>query len=322
MLINLSTDREVLECLATDDRFVESLMARITVSHLLILHIRTHRSTCRVLTMCPHHQNPTEPNANELSMLFANLGHHDSLTRLLTQLIKPQPNIGLPSPLVIDQLVDLFVRADKHNPAANYDYLSYVFADLAKHAGGRKYFTTRQKYDGVIPLTKMTVFTEHKSPIRRRGVASTIKNVAFELDAHPSFLSTEDEEVNILPFILLPLTGSETYSDEEMLDMLPDLQLLPPDKEREPDVEILKAHVETLMILSSSRDGREKLREAGTYYVVRETHLRVEDEGVREVCDRLVQVLMRDEEGESGETNGEEGALVKAGDVNGVGRVV
>lgn len=168
----------------------------------------------------------------------------------------------------------------------------------------------------------MTVFTEHKSPIRRRGVASTIKNVAFELDAHPSFLSTEDEEVNILPFILLPLTGSETYSDEEMLDMLPDLQLLPPDKEREPDVEILKAHVETLMILSSSRDGREKLREAGTYYVVRETHLRVEDEGVREVCDRLVQVLMRDEEGESGETNGEEGALVKAGDVNGVGRVV
>jgi hypothetical protein len=40
------------------------------------------------------------------------------------------------------------------------------------------------------------------------------------------------------------------------------------------------------------------LREIKVYPIVRETHLHVEDEEVREACERLVQVLMRDEEGE------------------------
>ena len=31
ILINLSTDRDVLECLAADDQFLESLLARVTV---------------------------------------------------------------------------------------------------------------------------------------------------------------------------------------------------------------------------------------------------------------------------------------------------
>jgi hypothetical protein len=34
------------------------------------------------------------------------------------------------------------------------------------------------------------------------------------------------------------------------------------------------------------------------YPIIKETHLQIEDEGVREACERLVQVLMRDEEGE------------------------
>jgi hypothetical protein len=34
------------------------------------------------------------------------------------------------------------------------------------------------------------------------------------------------------------------------------------------------------------------------YPIIRETHLHVEDEEVREAADRLVQVLMRDEEDE------------------------
>ena len=48
------------------------------------------------------------------------------------------------------------------------------------------------------------------------------------------------------------------------------------------------------------------LRSTGVYFVIRECHLAVEDEGVREGCERLVQVLMRDEEGEEkgGEVKG------------------
>jgi hypothetical protein len=52
------------------------------------------------------------------------------------------------------------------------------------------------------------------------------------------------------------------------------------------------------MLLTTTRHGRDILREIKVYPVIRETHLQIEDEGVREACERLVQVLMRDEEGE------------------------
>lgn len=92
--------------------------------------------------------------------------------------------------------------------------------------------------------------------------------------------------------------GPEEYSDEDTDGMLEELQLLPPDKTRDPDMEILKTHLETLLLLTATREGRDLLRHVKVYPIVRETHAHVEDEGVREACDRLVQVIMRDEEGE------------------------
>lgn len=193
--------------------------------------------------------------------------------------------------------MDCFVKgADgSFNKDADYDYLAYLFADISKHAEGRKYFVTKQQYDNVIPITKLTVFTEHKSDIRRKGVASTIKNVAFDIPFHPTFLASED--INILPYLLLPIMGNEEFEEEDMLDMLPDLQLLPPDKARDSDPENIKTHLETLMLLTTTREGRDMMREVKVYPIVRETHLRVENDEVREACERLVQVLMRDEEG-------------------------
>jgi hypothetical protein len=230
-------------------------------------------------------------------MLLANLAKYDQLKDILT-IERPAPEKLASNNVAIDQLLDLFVKgADgTYNKEANYDYLSYLFADLAKHSEGRQYFLTRREYDNVVPLTKLVVFTEHKSDIRRRGVASTLKNVAFEIDSHPSFLSPD--EINILPYLLLPITGNEEYSDDDTENMLEDLQLLPPDKKRDSDPTIIQTHVETLMLLTTTRQGRDLMREVKVYPILRETHLRVEDDGVREACERLVQVLMRDEEGE------------------------
>jgi hypothetical protein len=101
-----------------------------------------------------------------------------------------------------------------------------------------------------------------------------------------------------LPYLLLPITGNEEYDEEDSAGMLPDLQLLPPDKRRDPDHAIIQTHVETLMLLTTTRLGRDKLREVKVYPIIRETHLHVENDDVREACERLVQVLMRDEEGD------------------------
>jgi len=181
-------------------------------------------------------------------------------------------------------------------PATNF-LLFCLTNTLAQHPECREYFTSPQSRDNdIIPLTKLTVFTEHKSVIRRQGVASTIKNVAFQIDTHPRFL--DPDQINIMPYLLLPLMGPEEYSDEDTDGMLEDLQLLPPDKEREKDVEILKTHLETLLLLTTTREGRDLMRRIKVYPVVRECHLHVENDEVREACERVVQILKRDEEGE------------------------
>jgi len=246
-------------------------------------------------------------------MLLANLAKYDELKDIL-HLEHPTPNELNSNNRAIDQLLDLFVKgADgTYNKEADFDYLSYLFADLAKHEEGRKYFLTKQEYDGVVPLSKLIVFTEHKSYIRRKGVASTIKNVAFEIDAHPHFL--DEDEINVLPYLLLPIMGNEEYDDEDSEAMLSELQLLPPDKRRETDHDIIQTHVETLMLLTTTRGGRDLLREVKVYPIIRETHLQVEDDRVREACERLVQVLMRDEENEE-KVDGGMKALTRRGAV-------
>lgn len=239
-------------------------------------------------------------------MLLANLAKWDAFKNVVLETKQPSPE-GLGSDdTVLNQLLDLFVKGQDgaYNKAADFDYLAYVFADLAKHAEVRQFFVDAQPYDGVVPLVKLLVFTEHKSNVRRKGVASTIKNVAFEIPSHKAFLSDGDGGINLLPYVLLPITGSEEYDDEETMAMLPDLQLLPPDKKRDDDPTIIQTHVETLMLLTTTREGREFMREVKVYPIIRETHLRVEHEGVQEACDRLVQVLMVDEAPEESDATG------------------
>ena len=230
-------------------------------------------------------------------MLLANLAKSDESKKLIT-LKRKVPDRISNSPNVIDQLMDCFVKgADGSlNQNAHYDYLSYFFADLSKREEGRAYLTSRQDYDGVVPVTKLTVFTEHESTIRRKGVASTIKNVSFEIPFHPMLFA--EGEANILPYILLPVIGPEEYNEEDSMAMLPDLQLLPPDKKRDSDNTIIVTHLETLLLLTTTRDGRDRMRAINVYPIIRECHLHVNDEDVREACDRLVQVLMRDEQDE------------------------
>ncbi|KAI0908100.1 hypothetical protein F4823DRAFT_625836 [Ustulina deusta] len=277
ILINLAADHEILETLVSDDKFVSEILRQIII--------------------------PVEPNANLLSMLLANLAKSDSFNSIVHKK-QPPPDELKSDDMVINQLVDLFVKEAAYNKHADFDHLSYLFADLTKHAEVRHHFVHRQDYDGVIPITKLKVFTEHKSEVRRKGVASTIKNVAFDVPSHPLFLSEDD--IDILPYILLPITGNEEYDLEDSMAMLPDLQLLPPDKQRDSDPNIIQTHVETLLLLSTTREARDRMREVKVYPIIRETHSRVHNDGVQDACEQLVQVLMRDEADQKPESRVEE----------------
>lgn len=200
------------------------------------------------------------------------------------------------------KLVDLFAK-EGLNPAANYDYLAHVFANLSADnmPDGREALLgmpdslqpEASTSSAPVPLADLVVFTQHASAIRRVSVASTLKNCAFVQPAHELLLSSGS--VNFLPYILLPLCGPEEFELEDQEKLPEECQFLPPDKERDPDPSVRLMLVETLILLCGTRSGRDALRARGAYEVVRAAHKVERDEDVRIAIERVVNLLMRDE---------------------------
>ncbi|KAJ1076225.1 hypothetical protein K5549_018320, partial [Capra hircus] len=130
------------------------------------------------------------------------------------------------------------------------------------------------------------------SSVRRGGVVGTLRNCCFEHRHHEWLLGPE---VDILPFLLLPLAGPEDFSEEEMERLPIDLQYLPPDKQREPDADIRKMLIETIMLLTATAPGRKQVRDQGAYLILRELHSWEPEPDVRLTCEKLIQVLIGDE---------------------------
>ncbi|KAL4252871.1 HGH1 family protein [Abortiporus biennis] len=222
-------------------------------------------------------------------------------------------------PLLIDafeQAANVVETDDKtkHKRKGELHFLSSVFANVSVTPAGRMFFLTPTPSDPLkpespleYPLSKILVFTEHKDVIRRGGVASTLKNCAFHVQAHKALLTPESEQVavppstvtapgmDILPYLLLPLAGPEEFDleDQELLPAA--LQFLPSTKIREPDSALRLIHVETLLLLCTTHWGRQHLRANGVYQIIRALH---ENETVDDVAahiERLVNYLKRDE---------------------------
>ncbi|CAK9441006.1 uncharacterized protein LODBEIA_P48750 [Lodderomyces beijingensis] len=248
--------------------------------------------------------NLKNSNADLMCILLTNLAKDDHINKILEFEIplNEETRKVFTSTKAIDCLMDCFVKGNdrKLNAYANYDYLAYFFADLSRFQQGRHYFITEQAYDAVVPISKLLVFTEkYEDKIRREGVASTIKNSLFDTNAHMKLLT--DPKINILPFILLPLAGPEEIDEDEMFDLPEELQLLPPDKQREPLSGIQCIHLESLLLLCTTRPAREYLREKQVYCIIRELHKVTQVDEVAELCDRIVQMLKRDEAPEPAE---------------------
>jgi hypothetical protein len=297
ILANLCDDPTMRRLIVEDREFVQALVAKIV--------------------------DPTNPNADIMCILLANLAKSDEINVVLEceVLAAPAPAgeaaapgaaapagaaaptgaapaapAAAPSSRAIDRLLDCFVKGANRtlNPKAEYDYLAYFFADILRFRQGRDYFVTEQPYDGVVPLSKLLVFTEfYQSKIRRQGVASTIKNALFDTNRHWHLVS--DPRINLLPYILLPLAGPEELDDDDMFNLPEELQLLGPDKRREPQPDIICTHLESLLLLCTTRRLRHELRAKAVYPLIKILHTAVELEEVADLCDRLVQMLMRDE---------------------------
>lgn len=280
ILVNLCDDATILDSLASDEELIEYVANQIC--------------------------NTSQKHADLFAIFISNLAKRDQITSIFKmkyspiastvdkdQSEKPAPPFTPGTPL-IDCLIDCFVKGSDRsfNKYANFDYLAYFFSDLSRFRLGRDYFVT-EKSDG-FPVTKLLVFTEIESTIRRKGVASTLKNCLFDTTLHEKFVF--DESINLLPYILLPLaSGKDDIKEDEMFELPDELQFLSEDKKREPDNQILATYVECLLLLSTNKRVRDYLREKNVYVIIRELHKSVEVDIVQDPCERLVQVLMRDD---------------------------
>jgi hypothetical protein len=144
---------------------------------------------------------------------------------------KAEPVEGLSaSNRLLDQLVEVFLKGYKkeYNPEADYHFLASVFSNVSSIRLGRVFMVEDAEVDQLAPLSKIQVFTEDPSIIRRGGVNSVIKNCCFETRQHERLLYSDN--INVLPFILLPLCGSEEYDMEEFEQFPEEIQMLDDDK--------------------------------------------------------------------------------------------
>lgn len=252
----------------------------------------------------------TNSNADLMCILLTNVAKNDAITKIFDlQLSHDEAQKKVfKSASALDCLMDCFVKGFDRllNKYADFDYLSYFFADISRLKKGREYFITEQDYDNVVPLQKLLVFTEkYDSRIRREGVASTIKNSLFDTQLHDKLV--HDAKINLLPYILLPIAGPEEIDEDDMFALPEELQLLPSDKQRDPLTPIICTHLESLLLLCTTKAMRVHLKDVAVYALVKALYNTVEVEEVSDLCDRLVQMLKRDEapEGEDEEMEDE-----------------
>ncbi|CAE7216892.1 unnamed protein product [Rhizoctonia solani] len=306
-LVNLSDSALVIPFLG-EPKFLEFLVAYILNTGALLADLAT-----MVLS-----NMTVNPNVIQtlLSLKIQLENDHPVASRASTAPVPtPTGPIRTREENAIFLLVDAFVDAaavpgeskEGRKRKGDLHFLASVFANITVAPAGRLALLSLRSETSEFALAKLLSFTEHPDTIRRGGVASTLKNCAFHSPAHLAMLRPEDEMIaippsteegkgmNLLSFLLLPLAGPEEF-DLEDVDKLPvSVQFLPDTKKREPDQFIRLTHIETLLLLCTTRLAREFMRANGVYEVVQKMHETEQSPPVVEHIERLVNLLKRDE---------------------------
>lgn len=229
--------------------------------------------------------------ADAWAMVLSNVSRPERLVESVVDDLLAKPD-------TIAQLVACYTRIDYNKHKCHLNYLGPIFSNVSQTARGRALFCSA---DSDL-LLRLLPFVYHANVIRRGGIIGLLKNVCFDSGRHAWLLN----EVNLLPYLLLPLAGPEEYSDEDNDKFPTELQYLDADKEREADPDLRKILLESLAQLCATRAARDLLRARGTYEILRELHkFECTDAGDKLAllaCENVVDVLIRTEE-EIGEDN-------------------
>ncbi|XP_045311589.1 protein HGH1 homolog isoform X1 [Leopardus geoffroyi] len=259
--------------------------------------------------------DPQWPWAEEAAAVLANLSREPAPCAALMAALE----VAEPGESGLGRLVRALCTPG-YNARAPLHYLGPMLSNLSQRPAARAFLLDPDRcvVQRLLPLTQFP-----DSSVRRGGVVGTLRNCCFEHRHHEWLLGPE---VDILPFLLLPLAGPEDFSEEEMERLPVDLQYLPPDKQREPDADIRKMLIEAIMLVSrgpavfmpapnmphtrghahiwitfalsqltATAPGRQQVRKQGAYLILRELHSWEPEPDVRVACEKLIQVLIGDE---------------------------
>jgi hypothetical protein len=245
-------------------------------------------------------------NSGLLQIILANILNKDSqitdpLLSVFSNITRPELHVAQIMQImleidenILDRLVAIFTKIDFNQHKQTLSYLAAVFSNLSQTTMFRNLLVNSQTQ----LLQRLLPFINHEgSLIRRGGIAGLLKNICFDSSLHEWLFSAD---VDILPFILLPLAGPEEF-DDETNDKLPiELQFLNSDKQREPDSDIRVILLESLAQLCATRKGRNYLRDKCAYEILRELHkFENSDKGdprALRACEDVVDILIKTED--------------------------
>lgn len=213
------------------------------------------------------------------SMLLANISQHEGCQLAICG--------------HLSQLLEIYLKGRSYNPKASYDFLGNVFAQVTTCTEGRQFFTAN-KFENMYRVLSQT----QSSQLMRRGSAvSIIKNCLFDVDDHETLFQCDDEEDRLLGSLTgLLASPSSVFDDEEIEEMILDVQLEYRHTAAEDDPSIRALVMESFILLGSSRLGRDKLRSKKIYSILREWHKQEPEEVLQELLEKVVELIIRDEE--------------------------
>ncbi|XP_078582813.1 protein HGH1 homolog [Branchiostoma floridae x Branchiostoma japonicum] len=220
--------------------------------------------------------------ADSSCMILSNLTREESgAKKVLDSLVKG--NVGLA------KVVEVFCQEGYNKKGKQLHYIGPMLSNLTQLCEARQFVLDRDH----CVVQRLLPFTQYQSSvIRRGGIVGALKNCCFETAHHEWLLS---DDVDILPFLLLPLAGPEEFDEDEMEKLPDELQYLGEDKQREEEPSIRQMLLETLLQLCATKHGRKTLRDKHVYYILRELHTWESQPELKEAVENVVQILISDE---------------------------
>lgn len=162
-------------------------------------------------------------------------------------------------------------------------YLAAVLGNIAVTPVGREHLSHESVFPEIISFLTMP-----GNIIVRRNTARLLRNLSFDTKTHTAL-------VEYLPQIVYPLVGGEEI-DEEDMDKLPiDLQYLPEDKCREPDLQTRTYLSDTLFQMGGTYSVREKYREENYYELLKNYDQWEEDDDARERIQNTIYLIVQND---------------------------